>query len=277
VFNFPLMKTDRLTPAHIRKNQKQRLEALEAISSTVWPCNTLGNHDCSRVATCFGDGIHNAELARLSLALVLTLKGTPFLYYGEEIGMTDLMLSDISQVKDTMGSWFYHAAVNDLGIRPKEAMELTAAMTRDKNRTPMQWSNLPNGGFCPGVVTPWLPVNLNYSEGINVKEQADDPLSMLNFYKRLLAARKNSLALITGEYIPLHERSSAYLAFLRKTKQQTVLVILNFSEARQTLHLTNLPNKNLRLIFSSAGRSGRIDSPKGISVGPFEVFIAELN
>jgi alpha-glucosidase len=276
VFNFPLMKTDRLTPAHIRKNQKQRLEALETISPAAWPCNTLGNHDCSRVATYFGDGIHNAELARLSLALVLTLKGTPFLYYGEEIGMTDLMLSDISQVKDTMGSWFYHAAVNDLGIQPEEAMKLTAAMTRDRNRTPMQWSNSPNGGFCPGAITPWLPVNLNYSEGINVKEQADDPLSMFNFYKRLLAARKNSPALIAGEYIPLHERSGAYFTFLRKTKKQTVLVILNFSEARQTLHLTNLPVNNLHLIFSSAGRSARTDSLKGISIGPFEIYIAEL-
>jgi glycosidase len=77
------------------------------------------------------------------------LKGTPFLYNGEEIGMTDTMLTDISQVKDTMGSWYYHTIVTEMGVHPEEAMLRTAEMTRDKNRTPMHWSNKPNGGFSP--------------------------------------------------------------------------------------------------------------------------------
>ena len=97
VFNFPLMRVGRLTPAHIRANQALRLAELPP---GAWPCNTLGNHDSPRVWSRYGDGVHDAELARLHLALMLTLKGTPFLYNGEEIGMADLELTDLSQLRD---------------------------------------------------------------------------------------------------------------------------------------------------------------------------------
>ncbi len=276
VFNFPLMQTDRLTPAHIRKNQNARLPALSKVSQDTWACNTLGNHDCSRLISHYGDGIHNAELARLALALVLTLRGTPFLYYGEEIGMTDLLLTDISQIRDTMGSWYYHAAVNELEIDPSEAMRSTAVMTRDKNRTPMQWSNSPNGGFSSAQITPWLPVNPNFSEGINVKDQNEDPLSLLNFYRRLIHFRRQSPALIAGDYHPLLEKSRDTLAFLRTDKSQTLLVIMNFSEKQRVIHIPNLPQKESHVVFSSAGRGKKVDNIKQISLGAFEVYIGEL-
>ncbi len=276
VFNFPLMRTERLTPAHIRKNQRERIAALAKISPGAWACNTLGNHDCSRVISRYGDGVHDAELARLSLALVLMLRGTPFLYNGEEIAMSDLLLTDISHVRDTMGSWYYHTAVHELGVDPAEAMKRTAAMTRDKNRTPMQWSDNVNGGFCPAEVIPWLPVNPNYAEGINVKDQLEDPLSLLNFYKRLIRVRRDTSALVIGDYQPIHERSGEYFAFLRTTGDQTVLVVLNYSEHRQTLHFPKLPDKHAHLIFSSAGRSKREEKLTEISIGAFEVYLAEL-
>ena len=87
----------------------------------------------------------------LNAALVLTLRGTPFLYNGEEIGMTDLIITDPAKLRDTMATWYYDAAVNDLEVDPDEAAARAAGrMTRDKNRTPMQWSDQPNAGFCPG-------------------------------------------------------------------------------------------------------------------------------
>ena len=94
VFNFPLMRTNRLTPAWVRANQAERLAALPP---GAWPCNTLGNHDVGRMWTSYGDGVHDAALARLHAAMLLTLKGTPVLYNGEEIGMTDLLLEGVSQ------------------------------------------------------------------------------------------------------------------------------------------------------------------------------------
>lgn len=279
VFNFPLMRTERIIPDHVRKNQRDRIKQLDALKKERgWACNTLGNHDCSRVYTRFGDRLHDTELARLHAALVLTLKGTPFLYNGEEIGMTDYMLTDISHVKDTMGSWYYHAIVTEMGVHPEEAMLRTAEMTRDKNRTPMQWSNNPNGGFCPASVEPWLPVNPNYQKGINVLDQEKNPSSLLNYYKHLLFVRKSSAALQTGEYIPLHPSAKEYFAFLRQSSGQAVLVVLNFSEQALELDFSKtkgIKRHSLRLLFSSAERRGGELAPQ-FKVAPFEVFIAEV-
>jgi alpha-glucosidase len=279
VFNFPLMLTERITPSHIRRNQKERLPQLDTLPQRGWPCNTLGNHDNSRIHTRYGDRQHDAALARLHAALVLTLKGTPFLYNGEEIGMTDYLLTDISQVKDTMGSWYYHAIVTDMGVHPEEAMKRTAAMTRDRNRTPMQWSNHPNAGFSPSNVETWLPVNPNYKDGINVKDQVHNPNSLLNYYKHLLQVRKNSSALMEGEYLPLDNTARDYFAFLRKSEKQTVLVILNFSDKKLELDFSRskeIKGRDLQILFSSAERLKTSKPPRGLTINPFEVFIAEV-
>lgn len=280
VFNFPLMRTELITPAHIRKNQRERLEQLDALSAERgWSCNTLGNHDCSRLYTRFGNKLNDAELARLNAALVLTMRGTPFLYNGEEIGMTDYMLTDISQVKDTMGTWYYHAIVTDMGVHPEEAMVRTAEMTRDKNRTPMQWSNQPNAGFSPADAQTWLPVNPNYKEGINVKEQEINPDSLLNYYKHLLKVRKATPALIEGEYKSIHETAADYIAFLRIADRQSALVVLNYSENRLELDFSDiaeLNGKTLRPLFSSAVRGNTDLNPQKVVISPFEAFIVDI-
>ncbi len=279
VFNFPLMRTELINPEHVRGNQKERLTRLDKLPTRGWPCNTLGNHDCSRIYTRFGDKVHDAELARLNAALVLTLRGTPFLYNGEEIGMTDYMLTDISQVKDTMGSWYYHAIVTDMGVHPDEALVRTAEMTRDKNRTPMQWANKPNAGFSPDGVETWLPINPNYKAGINVHDQELNPHSLLNYYKHLLKVRKETPALIAGEYTPLHESAKDYIAFLRTAKDQTALVVLNYSNKRLDLNFSDvkdLKDKSLRTLFTSGVRSHAEHKAGSLIIAPFEVFIADV-
>ncbi len=277
VFNFPLMKLERITPALVRKNQKERLARLNALPTPGWACNTLGNHDRSRIYTCYGDGLHNAELARLNAALLLTLPGTPFLYNGEEIGMSDYLITDPALLRDTMATWYYQQMTEELGIPPQEAAQRAAEMTRDKNRTPMQWNSTANGGFSPAKVQTWLPVNPNYAEGVNVREQQDQPESMLNYYKRLLHTRKQSPALQTGEYKTLHPQAQEYLAFLRHTPTQTVLVLLNYSPNRQQIGFRLPGKKTARPLFSSAGR-GSQEQPLGkIHLGAFEALIAELH
>jgi len=275
VFNFPLMRLEApLTPEWIRKNQAERLAALSKISPQAWPCNTLGNHDTSRVYTRYADGQHDAERARLALASMLTLKGTPFLYNGEEIGMTDYLITNPSLLRDTMATWYYDSLVNELKVPPVEAAERAARMTRDKNRTPMQWSNGAHAGF--SSVEPWLPVNPNYATGINVKDQHADPHSLLSFYKRLLHLRKNTPALIEGEYIPLHEKDSEVLAYLRKSAAQTVLVVLSFSQKREVLDFSELKAAGVHTLFSSAGRSKPEEDLGSLHMGAFEVYIGEL-
>lgn len=277
VFNFPLMRSaGPLSPAWIRDNQKERLAALEKISAQAWPCNTLGNHDSSRVYSHFADGTHDAERARLALATILTLKGTPFLYNGEEIGMTDYLISDPARLRDTMATWYYQRLIEDLKVDPAEAARRAAAMSRDRNRTPMQWSNTAHAGFSPLTAQPWLPVNPNYAAGINVRDQRADPLSLWQFYKRMLRMRKSNPALIEGDYQPVHETAEDYLAYLRTTASQAVLVVLSFSSKREVLNFSNLPYRSAHTIFSSAGRSKTEENPSEIHLGAFEIFIAEM-
>jgi alpha-glucosidase len=272
VFNFPLMHTQRLTPAHVRSNQAERLAALP---EGAWPCNTLGNHDAPRVWSRYGDGINDAALARVHAALILTLKGTPFLYYGEEIGMTDLELTDLRQIRDTAGLIQYRRLTEVLGLSAAQATRRVTRMTRDRCRTPLQWANAPNGGFSPQAVTPWLPVNPNYAQGVNVADQEGDPASLLSFYRRLLALRRATPSLVVGAYQPVDKNAEGCLAFTRSTPDQTVLVALNFSDLPQTLALS-LPHLQARLLFSSTEPRAQTSDLAHLELAPFEVYITEL-
>ena len=279
VFNFPLIRTEPITPSFIRRNQKERLSQLDALPVRGWPCNTLGNHDDSRIHTRHGDKQHDAALARLHAALVLTLKGTPFLYNGEEIGMDDYIITDPTKLRDTMATWYYNSSVKDLDVPPEEAAIRAGEMSRDKNRTPMQWSNNPNAGFSPLGVETWLPVNPDYKNGINVRDEEHNPASLLNYYKLLLKVRKQTPALIEGEYLPLNTSAKEYFSFLRTSDRQMVLVILNFSEGHLELdfsHTKEIKGRNLRVIFSSTERLRTTKPPRGLTISPFEVFIAEV-
>jgi alpha-glucosidase len=263
VFNFPLMR-GQLTPDLIRANQRQRIAALPP---GAWPCNTLGNHDTSRVLTRFGDGVHDDTLARLSLVLMLTLRGTPFLYNGEEIGMSDFYLTDISQIRDFIGTWMYEAELAG-GTPPDEAFKHAARYSRDRCRTPMQWANTPNGGFSPANVETWLPVNPNWAEGVNVESQLATTDSLLAFYRQLIALRKTTPALVVGDYGELPS-GELVLAFTRGTPEQTCVVALNYSAEPQTLQL---PGESMRVIYSSGGG----DASATMELEPFGIRIVEL-
>ena len=274
VFNFPLMRTDRLTPDWIRANQRERLAVLPPAA---WPCNTLGNHDTQRVYSHYGDGARDDEIARLSLALMLTLRGTSFLYNGEEIGMSDYLFADLERFKDIPVFWTYYKLRKDiLGEAEEQAQQSAAQHGRDKCRTPLQWDNAPHGGFCPADVEPWLPVNPNYAEGINVAEQDVDPGSLLNFYRRMLRMRQETPALVAGSYVPLHEEAEDYLAFLRETEEQTCLVVLNYSDRAHTLSFDLGEGRAAQLVFSSRERPAVDGDLTALDIAPFEVYIAEV-
>lgn len=274
VFNFPLMNTSKLTPGHVLANQEKRLAALPSFA---WPCNTLGNHDSPRVKSRYGDGQNDDVLARVWLALVLTLRGTPFLYNGEEIGMTNLLLHDIRLLRDNVGTFFYKAAIQELGLPPEQAVALAGSNSRDQCRTPIQWANQPNAGFSPEGVQTWLPVNPNYAAGINVADQEKNPGSLLNFYRNMIQLRKQTPVLISGDYLPLSAKDDDYLAFLRQspTEHQKCLVILNFSEHKRPLSL-NLKASKVRCLYSSQFNKGAISQLSGMVIESFGIYIGEL-
>ncbi len=277
-FNFPLMKTDSITPSWVRENQKERLSILPP---GAWPCNTLNNHDASRVYSRYGDGKNNDRIARTSLALMLTLRGTPFLYNGEEIGMSDYRVPDISLFRDPPAVWFYEHELAD-GTNPEKAIILAADYSRDRCRTPMQWDDSVNAGFSPAGVLTWLPVNPNYKQGFNVADQKNNPASLFTFYKNLLAVRKHTQALIDGDYTPIHEASNDYFAFLRQSqdKKQICLVIINLSDKAHTLNLDleNLKSNPVDCLFSTHKLTNDPDSISldNFELAPYEVFIGEI-
>lgn len=268
-FNFPLLRPEKLTPAIIRANQKERLAALPEGG---WPCNTLGNHDCARIYTRFGDGLHDEQLARLHLALMLTLRGTPFLYNGEEIGMRDAKIKQTDQFRDPLSTRAYWLERTLLGASHDAALHYASREGRDKTRTPMQWSYGPNAGFCSAGVTPWLPVSADYASGVNVADQIADSQSLWNFYRNFLHLRQGLPALQQGDYLPLLEEDENVLVFLRRTDKQSLLIALNFSEQPQII----IPGEFVfRIVFSTGNPISKGTGTK-ISLSPFEIFIAEI-
>jgi alpha-glucosidase len=165
----------------------------------------------------------------------------------------------------------------EFGMPPEEARRAVVASTRDRCRSPMQWSGAPHAGFSPPEVDPWLPVHPNYAAGVNVAAQEADPGSLLTFYRRMLALRRSTPALIAGDYHVLHAHSEAYFAFLRHDAAtgQTCLVVLNFTPEEQTI-IFDLADQQPRLLFSSRDRAGRPPALDWLTLAPFEIFLAEL-
>jgi alpha-glucosidase len=274
VFNFPLTRMKKLTPSAVLCNQFSRLTKLPAGD---WPCNTLGNHDISRLLSRYGDGNHDIEIARLCLALVLTLPGTPFLYNGEEIGMLDYLVNDISQVHDRIGLWTYGMEIDEMGYSPEQALAYALEIGRDKCRTPFQWDNSSNAGFCPAEATPWLPVNSNYADGVNAADQARTLNSLLNSCRSLLKARKRTPALVYGDFQPLKSPPGC-LAFFRGGRgvSENCMVVLNMSKGTRVIELP-IRNRITRLVYSTHSREKELESFRILSLFPFEVFIAVIN
>lgn len=198
-------------PAWVRK-QIERREAL--FSADRWPTTVLANHDLPRTASRYCRGEDDAQ-AKLAMALLLTLRGTPFLYYGEEIGMRNVPLRR-EEILDPPGKryWPFYKG-------------------RDGCRSPMQWDPSAYAGF--STVKPWLPAHPDYLER-NVAAQSGDPHSLLNFTRKLIMLRKIYPALRQGMFIPL-ESPTGILVFIRHTEQESILVALNFSAKPSTFEL----------------------------------------
>jgi alpha-glucosidase len=183
-----------------------------SVPSYGWPNYVLGNHDVGRIASRYGQA-----QARVAALMLLTLRGTPTLYYGDEIGMTNATISE-DKIQDPQG-------------RNK------AGFNRDECRTPMQWDASTNAGFNAGA-EPWLPVAPDYPV-VNVAAQEVDPSSTLNFYKRLLDYRHNSPELQSGDYAALDAGVPAdCYVYQRKYEGKTCLIALNMTHDERTLSLT---------------------------------------
>lgn len=217
----------------------ERISALESIlPAGAWPNYVLGNHDEHRVASRLG-----VEAARVAMMMLLTLRGTPTIYYGDEIGMHDVEIPP------------------ELEQDPWGKRVVGLSVGRDPERTPMQWDSSPNAGFSESHVTPWLPVAEDYAQ-INVQTGLADPTSMLNLTRSLLKLRREAPALHAGKYIPVENAPADCLAYMRHAGVESYLIVLNFSDQPETATLPDLGTG--RVLISTLS-----DYPQTVDLGNF--------
>ena len=215
-----------------------------------WPVYLLNNHDIRRSYDRYGDGKHNDEIAKMMATLYLTLRGTPVLYYGEEIGIENNDPQRVADVKDPIGKRGW----------PKQK-------GRDGERTPMQWSSDKNGGFSKG--TPWNPVGPRFVL-YNVATERADPNSILSVYRRLLTLRHTNEVLIKGDYVALNQTDPNVLSYLRRYQERMLLVALNMSSQTR---VSPVPLPYSTPLLASPG--SKMERPREITLEPFGYFVAE--
>lgn len=198
------------------------------LESKGWNSQYLGNHDVPRVVSRFGDdGQYRIESAKLLGTFLHMLHGTPYIYQGEEIGMTNVQFESIEDYQDIETHAIYRELVEDRGIAPDAAMKVVYAKSRDNARTPMQWDDGLHAGFTTG--TPWLSVNPNYRR-INVQQALSDSNSIFAYYQQLIRLRKAHPVIIYGTYDLILESHEQIYAFTRTLQDERLLVVLNFTK-----------------------------------------------
>jgi alpha-glucosidase len=227
------------------------------------PLLVFDNHDQIRSWDRYGDGVHNAEIARIIAALLLTSRDAALLYQGEEIGQVTATPSRVEDVRDPIGitGW------------PKEK-------GRDGERTPMQWDSNAQAGFSANPHT-WLPVTANYPT-VNVQTESADPESLLNWYKRLIALRRSSAALRDGRTVMLDRANPHVLTYARVAPGgETILVSLNMSGEPQTVSLglaaAGVHGNQLRSLLASPAPVAATAADHPVTLKPFAAWVAALN
>ncbi|WEG12204.1 alpha-glucosidase [Pullulanibacillus sp. KACC 23026] len=207
----------------------------------------LNNHDHTRQVTRYGnDQAYRKESAKLFATMIHTLPGIPYIYQGEEIGMTGVRFNSIEDYQDIAMKNKYKEEV-DKGRDPNEVLDSLILLSRDNSRTPIQWDDSANAGFTTGQ--PWIKVNPNYKE-INVKESLEDPDSVFYYYKRLIKMRKENPVMVYGDYNDLSVGDEHLYVYTRKWEDSLWLIILNHSDHSTVFKLDSVldeTNKQLKL------------------------------
>ena len=251
--DFMFTTVNKLSPPEFRK----QIAAVNKANG--WPVFVISNHDIVRSYNRYGDGKNNDAIAKLMGAFYLTLRGTPIMYYGEEIGMENNDPTRKEDVRDPIGRTGWPAEKG-----------------RDGERTPMQWNTASNAGFSDK--DPWLPVPNSYATH-NVVSESKDPNSVLSVYKQVLALRHANRALLDGTYTALNEDDVNVMSYLRSYKGKAVLVVLNMSAVLQKISFDftarGFSVKSTLTPLITSG--GAMTASSQVSLKPFGFMIAEVN
>lgn len=258
-FHFDLMSLDRDgDEVFMMRKDKWKLTEFKKIhtdwdavfSEKGWGSMYLNNHDFPRSVSRWGDDskTHWYNSATMLQTFLLTMRGTPYFYYGEEIGMTNIRFQNITDYKD-INTLNRYASVKNVGGDVAAFIENEKDASRDNARTPMQWDTSKNAGFSDEK--PWIKVNDNNAEGINVASQENDRGSVLNYFRKMVQIRKDHLALIYGSYELLAPDNERVYAYTRTLEEDKYLILLSFSREREILTLEQFKGQNAKLLLAN--------------------------
>lgn len=223
-----------------------------------WNSIFLGNHDFPRMVSRFAnDEDYREESAKLLALMLLSMRGTPYIFQGDEIGMTNVAFEDITDYRDveTLNVW---EETQENGGDLDELMKAIHWQGRDNARTPVQWDTSTNAGFTEA--TPWIKVNPNY-ESVNVKKDEMNPKSVLHFYRKMITIRKTYPVLVYGDYACVNEEHPSIFAYYRKDEEYHMLILLNFSSHEETFELeSEIATADLIRIVSNYRQSNQVEN-----------------
>jgi alpha-glucosidase len=213
-----------------------------------WNALFIENHDKPRIVSTWGnDNEYWYESATSMAAMYFLMQGTPFIYQGQEIGMTNVQFPSIEDYDDVAVKNMYRLKREE-GVSHEEIMEIIWSTSRDNSRTPMQWSDEPQAGFTTG--NPWMKVNPNYQE-INVKKQLEEDTSVLSFYKKMIQLKKNNPVFTYGAYDLLLEQDPQIYAYTRESENDKVIVISNITGEKAAFTVEGLELKHSQLLLAN--------------------------
>ncbi len=246
IFNFDAIKLGRsdFGLSQLGAWSLPELKAIYDAHATVltkhdWDTIFLSNHDNPRIVSTFGDDSPAMRVpsAKLFETMILTLRGTPFLFEGDELGMTDFPFKTLADYDDIAVKNAYKALVDTGKISAEAFLTSQAKVSRDNARTPMQWDSSPEAGFTTGS-HPWLAVNPNYKE-INAAREESDPASVLNYVRALIGLRAHNLAFVYGDFEDLDPQHPHIFAYIRTLGSEKYLIVENFSSSPVAYTLPN--------------------------------------
>ncbi|UTV30947.1 alpha-glucosidase [Photobacterium atrarenae] len=256
-------------PALKRVLTKWQVElADEGWNSLFW-----NNHDLPRVVSKYGDeGQYRVESAKMLATSLHLMKGTPYIYQGEEIGMTNVAFDSIDDYRDIETLNFYQERTAN-GVAPETMLAAVHENSRDNARTPMQWDSSAHAGF--STAQPWLAVNPNYPS-INVADALDDQNSIFYHYQKLIALRKQLPVIVRGAFEPVFEEHDQVLAYIRQDDNQRLFVLSNFSAEKVTLAMPSaLQTSQAECVIANYAPRQQLEAT--VTLQPYESFAMLLS
>ncbi|WP_404432660.1 alpha-glucosidase [Sutcliffiella horikoshii] len=245
-----------------------------ALAESGWNSLYFNNHDQPRSVSRFGnDGKYRVESAKMLATLLHMMKGTPYVYQGEEIGMTNVRFDSIESYKDIETLQAY-SDLKEQGWSEQEVMESLFQKSRDNARTPMQWNDEEHGGFSTGE--PWLAINPNY-KSINVEAERNNENSIFQYYKRLIQLRKQNELIVYGDYQLILEHDPEIFSYVRSYQDKKLLVICNFYDKEPIFKLPKAINFMTKQLLLSNYTVEEQSNIAEFTLQPYEARVYLLN